>query len=87
MEQQLELSLTHLGVESIDLYQFHTVNDYESLEVVLDPGRPMAILQEAKANGRKKHIGITSPTVYSVLEANGIFFTNLNRTETPRAQT
>ena len=33
----LRLSLEHLGVEYIDLYQFHQVGDFESLEIVLDP--------------------------------------------------
>ena len=69
MEQHLELSLTRLGVETIDLYQFHDVSDYGSLEAVLDPDGPMAVLQEAKAAGRIRHIGITSHSIDVAKEA------------------
>jgi len=58
--KHLKLSLEHLGVEYIDLYQFHQVGDLESLETVLDPNGPMAVLDEAKKGGIVKHIGVTS---------------------------
>jgi len=56
----LRLSLEHLGVEYIDLYQFHQVGDFKSLEIVLDPNGPMAVVEEAKKAGVVKHIGVTS---------------------------
>jgi predicted aldo/keto reductase-like oxidoreductase len=60
MEQHLKLSLERLKVDYIDLYQFHGVNDSESLKIILDPNGPMALLEEAKRAGVVKHIGISS---------------------------
>ena len=56
----LQQSLKQLGVESIDLYQFHNVSDFNTLDIVLDPNGPVAVLEEAKKTGQVKHIGITS---------------------------
>ncbi len=69
VESHLKLSLERLGVESIDLYQFHGVNDFKSLEIVLDPNGPMAIVEEAKRTGLVKHIGITSHSIDVAKEA------------------
>jgi predicted aldo/keto reductase-like oxidoreductase len=56
----LQLSLKRLGVETIDLYQFHNVSDFETLDTILDPNGPMAVVEEAKNAGKIRHIGITS---------------------------
>ena len=69
IKQHLELSLTRLGVESIDLFQFHGVNDYKSLEMVLAENGPIKVLREAKATGKIKHIGITSHSTLIAREA------------------
>ena len=58
--EHLQKSLKQLGVESIDLYQFHSVSDFETLDTILDPNGPMAVLEEAKNAGKIRHIGITS---------------------------
>ncbi len=58
--EHLRQSLKQLGVKSIDLYQFHSVNDFETLDTILDPNGPMAVLEEAKNAGKIRHIGITS---------------------------
>lgn len=58
--KHLENSLTQLGVNHIDLYQFHAVSDFKSLAMVLDPDGPRAVLEEAKRAGKIGHIGITS---------------------------
>ncbi|MCX6004648.1 MAG: aldo/keto reductase, partial [Chloroflexi bacterium] len=58
--KHLQQSLKQLGVESIDLYQFHGVSDFKTLDIVLDPQGPMAVLEEAKRAGKIRHIGITS---------------------------
>jgi predicted aldo/keto reductase-like oxidoreductase len=68
-EQHLELSLKRLGVETIDLYQFHGVSDRQSLKAVLDPSGPMAVLREARAAGTIRHIGITSHSTDVAIEA------------------
>ena len=69
VERHLKLSLEHLGVESIDLYQFHGVSDFRSLEMVLDRNGPMAAVEEAKKAGVVKHIGITSHSMDVAKEA------------------
>ncbi len=69
LERHLKLSLKQLAVKSIDLYQFHNVADAKSLETVLDPNGPMAVLEEAKKAGVIKHIGITSHTLEIAKEA------------------
>ncbi|MGD0275779.1 MAG: aldo/keto reductase [Syntrophales bacterium] len=60
VKDHLELSLKRLDVEYIDLYQFHNVSDFNSLETVLDPEGPMAVVAEAQKSGLVKYIGITS---------------------------
>ena len=60
IESHLELSLKRLGVEYIDLYQFHNVADLNTLKTVLDPSGPIAVVEDAKKAGTIKHIGITS---------------------------
>ena len=60
VEKHLKLSLKQLSVESIDLYQFHNVTDSNSLERILAPDGPLAVVEEAKRAGVVKHIGVTS---------------------------
>ena len=69
VESHLKLSLERLGVESIDLYQVHGVNDFKSLEMILAPNGPMAVVQEAKRKGLVRHIGITSHSMDVAKEA------------------
>lgn len=69
VERHLKLSLERLGVDSIDLYQFHGVSDSKSLDMVLDPRGPMAVVREAKKSGKVKHIGITSHSMDIAKEA------------------
>jgi len=69
VKEHLKLSLERLGVEFIDLYQFHGVSNFESLETVLDPNGPMAVLEEAKKAGVVKHIGVTSHSMDVAKEA------------------
>jgi len=60
IKSHLKLSLERLGVEYIDLYQFHNVSDDNTLKIILDPNGPMAVIEEAKRAGVVKHIGVTS---------------------------
>lgn len=57
LRANLEQSLKSLGVESIDLYQFHGVNDNVAYEKVLDI---LDVAEGARREGKVKHIGITS---------------------------
>lgn len=58
--RHLEKSLKALGVDCIDLYQFHSVSDERSLEIVLDQEGPRVVLEEAKKAGKIRYIGVTS---------------------------
>jgi predicted aldo/keto reductase-like oxidoreductase len=59
-EKHLKLSLERLGVDYIDLYQFHNVSDAKALEIVLDPDGPRGAVEDARRAGLVKHLGITS---------------------------
>jgi pyridoxine 4-dehydrogenase len=63
LRQQTELSLRHLGVERIDLYQLHRV----------DPLVPLAdqigTLAELRAEGKIRHIGLSEVGVDQLKEA------------------
>ncbi len=69
IEKHLKLSLERLGVESIDLYHFQQVGNFEALETVLDPDGPMAVVQEAKRAGLVRHIGVSSHSLDVAKEA------------------
>jgi len=58
--KQLDNSLRQLGTDYIDLYQYHAVSDFKTLDIVLDPEGPAAALEEAKKAGKIRHIGVTS---------------------------
>jgi len=60
IKDHIKHSLNTLGIDSIDLYQFHNVSDINTLKNILTPGGPLEILQEAKKAGQIKHIGISS---------------------------
>ncbi len=69
LQEQLELSLKEFGVDTIDLYQFHNVSDFDFLAQVLDPKGLMLVLEEAKRAGKIGHIGFSSHTVDVAKEA------------------
>ena len=63
VEEHLKLSLKRLGTEYIDLYQFHNIANSDSLNKVLAPNGPMAVVEEAKRAGVVKHIGVSSHSI------------------------
>jgi len=65
----LEHSLGSLQVASIDLYQFHNVSDFKTLEDILAPGGQLDIVKEARKAGVVKHIGISSHQIDVAIEA------------------
>jgi predicted aldo/keto reductase-like oxidoreductase len=69
VEKHLNLSLLRLNVKYIDLYQFHGVSDMASLDMVLAPDGPMAVVEKARDAGLVKHIGITSHQIDVAKEA------------------
>lgn len=69
VEKHLNLSLVRLNVKYIDLYQFHGVSDFASLDMVLAADGPMAVVEKARDEGIVKHIGITSHQIDVAKEA------------------
>jgi hypothetical protein len=56
---ELERSLAHLGLDSVDIYQMNDVND-ESWAQVMADGGALEGLQEAREQGLVRFIGLTS---------------------------
>lgn len=75
--EHLELSCRRLGVEHIDLFQFHNVSTEEHYEQVIAPGGMLEVVREAQAAGRVSHIGVTSHSLKMALTlaASGYFET------------
>ena len=69
VKSHLQQSLKQLGVESIDLYQFHNVSSFETLDTILTTGGPLAVIEEARKAGKVKHIGVTSHQIDVAKEA------------------
>lgn len=69
VESHLKLSLERLGVEYIDLYQFHDVSKFETLEQILEPNGPLDALKDAKKAGKIRHIGVTCHSMDVAKEA------------------
>ena len=57
LKQALEMSLRRLGVETIDLFQLHRIDDATPLEAQLE------VFAQAKQDGKIRHIGISEVSV------------------------
>lgn len=67
---ELERSLDRMGVDHVDLYQFHGVTDEGELDTITGPGGALEAFREARDEGLIDHIGVTShSTPAVVLEA------------------
>ncbi|QEU90965.1 aldo/keto reductase [Streptomyces kanamyceticus] len=66
LRQQTELSLRHLGVERIDLYQLHRIDEQVPLA---DQLGELVLLQQ---EGKIRHIGVSQVTVEQLKEARTI---------------
>jgi predicted aldo/keto reductase-like oxidoreductase len=75
--EELELSLTRLKTDYIDLYQPHQVSQPAELDALLAPGGAMEALVRARAQGKVRSIGITSHSLEMArkLVATGLFAT------------
>jgi predicted aldo/keto reductase-like oxidoreductase len=69
IENHIELSRKRLGVDSIDLYQFHNVSDRDTLNKILEPDGPLPVVEKARSAGLVRHIGITSHQIDIAIEA------------------
>ncbi|MEU9111302.1 aldo/keto reductase [Streptomyces sp. NPDC048483] len=63
LRQQTELSLRHLGVERIDLYQLHRIDEKVPLA---DQLGELVLLQQ---EGKIRHIGVSEVTIQQLKEA------------------
>jgi uncharacterized protein len=60
MKTDIDISLNNLNTNYIDLYQFHNVRTMNDYEKILSESGAYSALEEAKAAGKVRHIGITS---------------------------
>ena len=67
--ESIKRSLETLKVDYFDLFQFHAVNDLETLNVVLGPMGALEAVLEAKEQGLVRHIGITGHRPFVQIEA------------------
>jgi aryl-alcohol dehydrogenase-like predicted oxidoreductase len=58
--EELHRSLDRLGVETIDLYQFHAVESEDDIETIARADGALEAFRDAKAEGLIEHIGMTS---------------------------
>ncbi len=75
--EHLNLSLQRLGVEYLDLYQFHNVANFGAYERILGPSGAMEAFEEGVSQGKIHHIGLTthSPDVAMQAVRSGLFET------------
>ena len=66
LQQQLELSLRHLKLERIDLYQLHRIDPTVPLEDTL------GALRDAQQQGKIRHIGLSEVTAQEIEAAQKI---------------
>jgi hypothetical protein len=58
--RRLERSLNRMGIDRVDLYQFHGVTTMEELDTITGDGGALEAYREAKDEGLVDHIGLTS---------------------------
>jgi hypothetical protein len=66
-KKDFEQSFNRLGINTIDFYGFHAVNQPDELKIIL--GEPLAFLKKQKEIGRIGHIAITSHNPVTMTEA------------------
>lgn len=60
IKKDVEISLSELNIDYIDLFQFHNVPSREILDSMLEEGGALTALEELVEEGKIKEIGITS---------------------------
>ncbi len=60
MAKDIDISLSNLRTDYIDIYQIHNITVKELEEVVMAPGGALEALMEAKEAGKIGHIGLTA---------------------------
>jgi aryl-alcohol dehydrogenase-like predicted oxidoreductase len=67
--ESIKRSLERLKVDYFDLFQFHGVDDLETLNVILSPVGALEAVLEARQQGLVRYIGITGHRPYLHCEA------------------
>jgi aryl-alcohol dehydrogenase-like predicted oxidoreductase len=67
--ESLKRSLDRLKTDHFDLFQFHGVDDLETLYAILSPGGALEAVQEARSQGLLRYIGITGHRPFVYIEA------------------
>lgn len=65
--EELERSLERMGVDHVDLYQFHAVTDEEELDTIAGPDGALEAFHEARDEGLVDHIGVTSHSTPGII--------------------
>ena len=68
MKKDIEISLSNLQTEYIDLYQLHNVK-LEEYKTIFENDKAMRALLEAQKEGKIKYIGITSHSLDTIEQA------------------
>lgn len=66
--QHLAQSLASLGSDYVDLWQFHGINTIEAYRQAMGPGGVIEAAHEAMADGRVRHLGVSSHSMDVMLE-------------------
>lgn len=69
MAKDIDISLSNMKVEYIDLYQVHNIKTRQDLDAVMAPGGALEALKEAKAAGKIRFIGVTGHSIDLLIEA------------------
>ncbi len=73
VRESIQQSLKTLRVDDFDLFQFHGVDDLETLNVLLGPNGGLEAVVEAKKQGLLRYIGITGHKPTFLAEALKLF--------------
>ncbi|MCX7781303.1 MAG: aldo/keto reductase [Negativicutes bacterium] len=76
-QEQLENSLRMLRTDYIDLYQLHQVSQERDWQAITAPGGALEAVVKAKAEGKIRHIGVSSHSLAMALKlvGSGLFST------------
>ncbi|RJP18689.1 MAG: aldo/keto reductase [Candidatus Abyssobacteria bacterium SURF_5] len=67
--EHISYSLENLRTDCIDLYQLHNIANDETLENVMAPGGAYEALTGARADGKIRHIGLSSHNISTAIKA------------------
>ncbi len=70
--EHIDVSLKRLNTDYIDLWQFHGINSFEDLDLVLKPGGPLEGARKAMQAGKVRHLGFSSHNLDVALKAAGL---------------